>query len=422
MSESEKAAADLAKSVNKPIDPTGDETANANTDVPMEEDPDSVDESETFGGDAGEPDHLPMGPPRHKPSGTKAAQSTAPSAKKKSEPPPADEPPLRVGHTTAGHRHLSWVKCCAPEWMRAYLTGEMIADAANLAILDLIDPQRPGGRVENIEEKIAAGDLKRKGGPWWIAFTWNGAALAFVGGTEATLYIDMPGGETGEVHCFVDTFTKDVKAQALTEALGLWIEVFNGKSELIATPEEGAALINVQCNLMVGAAKWARTRPGCPPDHTKLCIKATEYPDSVALHPPLIYVQKGAYIQGLRYRVQADYFPLNCGECHRTTEACVCAQAKAMMDKRYADRAAHALAKKTARNAERNASEGSGSAQHTGTKAERVGRLRYYNSIRAKCLKQGCCLHYQTGTCHFNADTCFYAHVPVVRGAPPIDS
>ena len=208
------------KVADKLIDLTTEEPENVNntaTNVPMEED--SVEESKTLERDAGEHAHPPIGPARHKPSGTQAAQSNAPCAMNDEEPLPMHAPARVITAATAGHPGRVWVKCCAQEWMRPLLTAEMLADAADLAILEMLDITRPGGRVKNIEymapsrrspardgsSRTSRTTLKRNGAPLWIAFKWDGAAIAFVNGIDATLHVDMPGGKTGESHCSVDS-------------------------------------------------------------------------------------------------------------------------------------------------------------------------------------------------------------------------
>jgi hypothetical protein len=395
-----------------------------------------------------DPDRTPhKGTRAKRPSGLNKAQTDArdaqqlddeqneiDAAKARSNSKPAPKKPAALGALEAAVKEMArtsaptfvWVQIsCQIKELRAALTPTLVMDTVQMAFIDLLDANRPGGRVKDIPPAPVAGDMTKKQGPWWIAFATRVQAAAFVAAQGSEIYIDLPDDSTTVCKLFIDTNTKDLRAAALAEEFGLWSEIVVGRTNLIRNVKHAALLFEQATNLVVLACKNPRTKCGGPRETTKFCIKAMVKPHEEPLFPPLILVPlPGGGSEGFRYKTQPDYFPGRCSDCHATLKKCRCEKVDVRCSGWASARtnAAKNMKERRERIAKGQPADAAAAGPSTGAAprsndAIRI-RNRYLASIRATCLAQNICVHFQIGACAFK-DTCTKRHEKLVRRQPP---
>ena len=225
-----------------------------------------------------------------------------------------------------------WMRVSRPPSAAGMIEATAIVDAILLAIMDLSDEERPGGAWPNLPTKLIASDSGRADGPWWFAVRSPAELKAFLAANGPLLAVEAAGDTTVACKIAADTNTKDIQAHTLGDIEGFWMEVFVSKKGELASTDRAADLVRTQLNVMVISAKWPRPLKGCPPNKTKVCIKAIPHAGSRVSRPVTLKLRGGSLTVPLRYRVQQGFLKDACDKCHQTESGCLCEAAKIKND------------------------------------------------------------------------------------------
>jgi hypothetical protein len=238
----------------------------------------------------------------------------------------------------------------------------------------------------------------REDGPWWFAVATVAAAQLLVRAQGSVLMVDTNDNSEFACSLAVDTATRDELAYTIADVIGFWGEVFVARDGAVSTIEQAIALVTEQLRVMVTSAKWPRTAAGEPKNRSKVCFKALLDGKVAPLHPPSLIVRGAGTVTPVRYRLQADFFPLQCAKCHYVLLDCHCAQ--------YAAEGAKRREERMERDAERirgrgrtTAGGGSSTDPPPPSQAERMAVRRAQMEVIARCKAQGICVFWTTGKC-----------------------
>jgi hypothetical protein len=301
---------------------------------------------------------------------------------------------------------LGWMRVNRGSAAKGLIDSVAVTDAMNTLILDFSDEERPGGAIRGFPTAIAMADV-RPDGPWWYAVQTVAGALLLVRTQGSALMVDTTEGGEHACSITIDSYTRDEIAITIADSNGFWGELFIGRSRAVASPEEAVAILTEQLRVLVTSAKWPRVEPGQPKNETKICFKALLQPGVEPLHPPMLVARPPVGLAiPMRYRLQADYFPLVCGKCHFPLESCKCAH--------YAAQSAERRDTRISRNNERRAGAAGGRGKGAGrgesstaprkTAAEKIQERREKQYILDRCKAQHICPFFNVGSCYHGAD------------------
>ena len=214
-------------------------------------------------------------------------------------------------------RELGWLTVSVPEEARGQMKFEEVADAIEVLLLELQDPERPDGQVEDAPTKVQQVDSSMTDGPWWFGFNSKTEVRLILAENGKQLTVETA--EGAEITCSISLLqsTKDTTAYHMFEAVGFWGELYVGKSNLVTTVESAVLLLTKQLGVMVSSCKWPRSQKGQAPNKTKITFKAVPVPGAAITLPTTMVTFDGLNrAVPLRYRVQESFFPGLCTKCH----------------------------------------------------------------------------------------------------------